>query len=80
MAWAVARRACGCAPARAGLRVRHRLAPDDALEAVAREIGTGRLDRVIVSGVRADDDLALGAWAVEREIVDDGWRTLLLTR
>ena len=36
--------------------------------------------RVIVSGVRADDDLALGAWAVEREIVDDGWRTLLLTR
>ena len=40
----------------------------------------GLPDRVIVSGVRAEDDLALDGWAVEREIVDDGWRTLLLTR
>ena len=40
----------------------------------------GLPDRVIVSGVRAEDDLALDGWTVEREIVDDGWRTLLLTR
>jgi len=36
--------------------------------------------RVIASGLRADDPLDLGAWRVEAERVEDGWRTLLLTR
>lgn len=36
--------------------------------------------RVIASGLRADDPLDLGPWRVEEERVEDGWRTLLLTR
>ena len=36
--------------------------------------------RVVVSGVRADDAFDLAGWRVERELVDDGWRTLLLVR
>ena len=40
----------------------------------------GLPDRVIASGLRADDPLDLGPWRVEEERVEDGWRTLLLTR
>ncbi len=36
--------------------------------------------RIIVSGLRADDPLDLGPWRVADERVEDGWRTLLLTR
>ncbi len=36
--------------------------------------------RVIASGLRADDPLDLGPWRVTDERVEDGWRTLLLTR
>lgn len=36
--------------------------------------------RVIVSGLRADHALDLAGWTVERETVEDGWRTLLLSR
>lgn len=40
----------------------------------------GLPDRVIASGLRADDPLALGPWRVADERVEDGWRTLLLAR
>jgi ribosomal protein L11 methyltransferase len=36
--------------------------------------------RVIASGLRADEPLDLGPWRVADERVEDGWRTLLLTR
>lgn len=40
----------------------------------------GLPDRVIASGLRADDPLDLGPWRVVDERVEDGWRTLLLAR
>ena len=36
--------------------------------------------RIIVSGIRVDDALDLGDWRSEDERVEDGWRTLLLSR
>lgn len=36
--------------------------------------------RVIASGLRVEDPIDLGGWRVEAERVEDGWRTLLLTR
>lgn len=47
-------------------------------EALLRRDGLPR--RVIASGVRAEDAFDLGGWTIERELVDDGWRTLLLVR
>ncbi|MGI9116530.1 MAG: 50S ribosomal protein L11 methyltransferase [Gaiellales bacterium] len=40
----------------------------------------GLPDRVIVSGVRREDDFAFPGWSLERETVEDGWRTLVLIR
>ena len=40
----------------------------------------GLPERVIISGVRADDPLDLGGWRVEGERVEDGWRTALVVR
>lgn len=61
--------ACDLALANIERRVVERLLTRDGLPA-----------RVIISGVRADDALDLGAWRVEAERVEDGWRTALLVR
>jgi len=37
-------------------------------------------DRIIVSGLRIEDDVAMDGWSVQREIVLDGWRSALVTR
>lgn len=60
---------CGLALANIERRVVERLLVRDGLP-----------QRVIISGVRADDALDLGAWRVEAERVEDGWRTALLVR
>lgn len=48
------------------------------VEALLRR--TGIPDRIIVSGIRADDVLDIGPWRSEGERIEDGWRTLLLRR
>ena len=40
----------------------------------------GLPDRIIVSGLRIEDDLDHAGWELQREIVLDGWRSALLTR
>lgn len=40
----------------------------------------GLPQRVIVSGLRAEHALDHGGWTIERDAVEDGWRTLLLSR
>lgn len=48
------------------------------VEALLRREGLPK--RVIVSGLREDDALDITGWTTDDERVEDGWRTLLVTR